>query len=585
MLVASISSKLVSHEWQTGNTQNEYGSDSGSDINTISWSKDGAWMVMVPSIGNPEILSFNNDKLKSIYTIKGISGVTCASFQNNSKRNVVLGTDSGQLMVYDIKTNSVKKKFQYAPAALFKIQYCLKDTHIVAGCENGEIFVYNNNSGLLSSNFRVSKSKTLMNFECHNFKRNLIGGCSEEGIVAVWDINTSKSLASYECHNAAITDITFSTLRSDYLVSAGMDRKLCFYDFMNKKPWSNIKLPKIPTAIDFCPDGIGLLVGFTDGKLIAYDTRKMSESLAAFDGHDSKIHQIIFEKHMDEKISEISLPEESNESIEPVREKSTQDSFAKMFCGDHLPDIPEVENESCSKDNIRDSFMDAMCLNSINQSSQSIRDLHLSKDSKLLLPERIPTESDITFKSVVEKFKASQASTPNLNKNPLEISATVSPIISQNATKLDTTPQSSSRKTDMKISNANEYIADDNVKAVIRESLKETVQKVVREEMDEFRKDMKQQLRDIIYDIYKEEVEEFKTELKYQSYDVMGATRRQFLDLHMCVIKEFIKVEDQFSKLREDLFTGDYISDSIVQENMKLSREITQLKEKLNGNK
>lgn len=341
MFIASASNVVKFHDFSDGQLMHEHKPVTSKEgvIKTISWGKDGNWLVLVPDKGLAEVISVR-DNLKHLHTIDEISKPNCASFQNLTKKNMAVGIDEGQVLIYDIKSKNVKKRFPKTTSSVKKVEYTAKDTHIVAACENGEILLYSIALSNLVAYYRIPNSKSVSAVRCHPnrryvfieflfctllyfFSRYLLVGGSNEGVAAIWDINMNKTKFHIHGHAAQITDIVFSPIHTDTIVTLGLDKKFCFYDTLSKtcyyKYFSNYPM----TAIDFFPDGIYLGVGSQCGQINIYDTRNMKEPMKSFQGHQSAINQMLFQKV---SLEEAQLYTQHQEFFEKSRRFSNENN-------------------------------------------------------------------------------------------------------------------------------------------------------------------------------------------------------------------------------------------------------------------
>ncbi|KAI4467733.1 protein nedd1 [Holotrichia oblita] len=565
MYIASIANDLKIHVWPSGQLVHTYKSSSQGCVKSISWSKDGSWLVLVPNKGHAEIISVR-DHIKHLHSIHDIQQPTCAAFQNMTKRNIALGTTTGMVLIYDVKSKVIKKHFPRASSTIFKIEYCATDSFLATACENGETLLYNSITYNLSASYKLPNSKTVSAICCHPTQRNFIAAGSHEGIVGIWDIHTNKLIYHNQTHAASVTDLTFSPLRNDLIVTAGFDRKLAFYDISQKTSIVQTILEKSPTAVDFCPDGVGIAVALHDGTINAYDTRQLNEALYTFKGHNSQIKQIIFQKKILENNSiDYTFTNDSNGSTDEVptprvTETSRQsfDSLGHMFCGDVLPDIPEVPTDVCSDLDGGDSFIDAIGLNSNNATANSAREslpstseptkriLQILEGSTRSSPMHI-TKAENGFQDVqrrssdtflpnktISQLKAQEVSTPKHSAEEKCPQITISPIV----------PSPSNEK--VLSVNAHE------IEKIVRNAVKEEIQN---------------------------ELQSLSQQMKYEFMDVVAQMRRHFLDLQMSIVKEFVQVESTLSKLRDIYGDNGFGEDFLLQENIRLRRELAALRE------
>lgn len=582
MYIASISNDLKLHTWPSGQLNHTYKTSLQGYLKSISWSKEGSWLVLVPSKGPAEIVSVR-DNIKLLHTIEDIQQPTCAAFQNTTKRNIALGTNTGIALIYDIKSKNTKKHFPRAPSTLFKVEYCAKDSFLAAACENGETLLYNSVTYNLSASYKLPNSKTVTAMCCHPTRRNLIAAGSQEGVVGVWDIHTSKLIYHTQAHAAAVTDLTFSPLRSDLIITTGYDRKFAFYDMSQRTSLVQSILERSPTAVEFCPDGVGIAVALQDGTINAYDTRQLNEPLYSFKAHNSQIKQLLFQKNVaDSNSVDYTFVNDSNDSGDGVRTPGISDTSAQsfesvghMFCGDVLPDIPEVPTDVGSELDAGDSFIDAIGLNSKNATANSARESlpsmsdgikkmsHLFESSNRNSPVHKLTTENIQFQDMqrrsseafhsnkgmahlhtaLENVKAQETSTPKSTLGEVYPQITVSPLLH---------PASSQ--------SALHQAGGDSVLNMTVEQFQAILKCTVQEEVAT-------------------ELTKFYNKINYDLMDVIAQMRRHFLDLQMSIIKEFVQLDSRIEKLGEYNVDNSFGEDCLIKENIQLRKELAALRE------
>lgn len=545
MRIASSSTNLTFHEWPGGDLINTYTPSCTLDgpIRSISWSKDGAWIVMVPIGGNPEVITIKDD-IKQLISIKDMQA-TCAAFQNTTKRAVVLGTSAKEVLIYDIKSKTVKKRYEPCKAVINQVECTSKDTHIAAACENGDIVLYSNTVMKLSNIFRMPKSSSCTKIRCDPLKRNLIVGGSSEGVVALFDTNISKATYVNPGHVAQVTGLAFSPARNAVVVSTALDRRLIFHDVINGNCIAQVPMENSGTAVDFAADGINLAVACQNGNIYMYDTRAVNQPVGAFKAHGSRIHHVLFKKCDDttpaqfEHVSEeISNKNELHSSIEQPANRSPGVSFS--FYPDSLNTASlQRPAEELQVQEAGDSFMAAMEMNFTNSGICPI--VETKSSSSTVASINIQSEE----KKPVEKSLLSvkqMSSTPKYFTN--DPSLDFSPVLCGN----QSIPSSVTVQPTTSLGT-------------------EKIREIIRQEI-------------------KSELAELKKELKYEQCEMMSNMQRNFLELHMSIVKEFVQVENNLNKLKQELLVEDpcYSEDMLMQENYRLKRELTYLKEKMSKN-
>lgn len=493
------------------------------------------WMIIVPINGIPEVVSMKDQQPRQLLAIKDFHS-TCAAFQNTTKKTVALGTSTKEVLVYDIKAKQVRKQYD-ACASINHIEYTAKDSHIAAALENGVINLYSNTVNKLSTTFRIPKSTCCTSLRCHASKRNHVLGGSYEGVVALFDTNVSKVMYISQAHVACVNGLAFSTNNSDLLVSTASDRRLVFHDISSKIRPAEIVVENTATSVDFAPNGISIAVACQNGKICVYDARKLNAPVNRFEAHSAKINKVLFQKKDEATKSSFILNEEENttpcEGEEANGSSQIGDSFS--FSADMLAGQPSQKIAEERTHESGDSFMAALGLNMTD-----------SKNGGSLVSESSTTSTVVIAdaKKTVDRslpaLKLTHSSTPKYIQQE-EKAPEFSPVVSSGMHNYSNLP----------------------VQPVAGVSAEE-IRKIFREE-------------------FQDGLNKFKREVAQDLYDVVSQMRRHFLDLHMSIVKEFVQIENNMNRLKQELLVEDpcYSEDMLLQENCRLKRELMLLREKM----
>ncbi|KAG7266621.1 hypothetical protein CRUP_031568, partial [Coryphaenoides rupestris] len=121
-------------------------------------------------------------------------------------------------------------------------------------------------------------------------QRSLLGSVSDGGTVALWDSNSRKELHVFEgAHKAPGSGLAFSPASDLLFISAGLDKKIVCYDTASKIILRVIRADAPLTAVDFSPDGSGVVVGSTQGRIYHYDLRNPSTPTRVTPAHKTSV--------------------------------------------------------------------------------------------------------------------------------------------------------------------------------------------------------------------------------------------------------------------------------------------------------
>ncbi|XP_030764762.1 protein NEDD1-like [Sitophilus oryzae] len=556
MFIGSSSTVVKFHE--IGATSVSYTFEPTSKVDgpcrSISWSKDGNWLAVVPHLGFAEIITLKGH-CKLLQTVQDVIEPSCASFQNLTKRNIAVGTKHGQVLLYDVKSKSIKSRYPRTTCSVTHVGFTAKDTHCYAGCSNGDLLLFNNVAKSLSCTMKVPKSNSLTSVQAHSQRRNFFVGGSNEGIVAVWDTNVNKVKFYNDAHKAPVTSTIFSPINAALVISAGLDRQVCVFDVDDRQRIACIPVENNVTSLDFTEDATHIAMGSQNGKMHVYDSRNLQTPVYSFEAHESAIRHLAFQNSSSDSVNnnssvgsivteEVSRPSRSTEAV-AVRKKRTSDIFG-VIVEANAPDNDISDSPRSSVLTTQDggdSFIQALGLDK-NDTADSMKfeeSIHENKSRDCLSGKRTSLSSFTPnpTRTVHEKLglydsKSIKQSTPKIlaeNFPPV-----FSPITSeQNRSKSQAVLPTVSG---------------------IQTITKEAVQDEVKKAIDDLRSDIKQ--------------------------DIMqsGAQiRRMMLDFHLAMVKEFMKMENYCNSIRNEINPDAAINrDSyLLEENMHLKKKIEEL--------
>ncbi|XP_018570284.1 protein NEDD1 [Anoplophora glabripennis] len=539
MFVASASTTVKFHEFPNGNVMHHYqpGNKVEGPIRSISWSRDGNWLSLVPFSGHADVVSVK-DQLKLIRTIQDVDEPSCVAFLNSTKKLIALGTKGGQVFIYDIKMKNTTKRFPRASSLISHVDFTAKDTHCVAGCTNGDILLFSNTTNNLSCTLRVPKSRSVTSLRANRFKRNLIIGGSNEGIVVVWDSNVNKVKFTMEAHKAPVTSVAFSPVNSDLVVSTGSDRQFCFYDIIDSKRIASVPVENNITAVDFSPEGTYFVMGSQNGRVYIYDSRNIQEPVHSFSGHTSAVKHLIFQRSLDSKsASSSSISDDSIVPIQTLEEPSNCDSdIFGMFI--QIPSNEMVESIKTSGNSMEagDSFFAALGLDKNNTLESFQQDVSTESTKKWPEDKNNSAQKSTHDKiGLVDSKQIQMSSTPKFFPQNFKNIRSPSYTVNQGY--------------------ANLTLSD--VQTVIKETVKEDV---------------------------KATLEEIRTDIKFQATHTTYQIKRMLLDFQMAMVREFIKVENFCNSIRDDLTTDSprhAENNYLMEENEQLKKRIEFLEQQV----
>ncbi|XP_042369643.1 protein NEDD1-like isoform X2 [Plectropomus leopardus] len=151
-------------------------------------------------------------------------------------------------------------------------------------------------------------------------RRSLLGSVSDSGAVVLWDSNTQKELHVFDgAHKAPGSGLAFSPASELLVVSVGLDKKIVCYDTASRIVLRSIRVDGPLTAVDFTPDGTGLVVGSTQGKIYHYDLRNSGAPTRITAAHKTSVTCLRFQsnanKHKSSKLGSTKIASTKRSSI------------------------------------------------------------------------------------------------------------------------------------------------------------------------------------------------------------------------------------------------------------------------------
>lgn len=557
MYIASASTVVKFHEFPSNQLIHTYHPTYRVEgpCRSLSWTKDGMWLAVVPYSGSTEIVTLKG-QCKLLHTVNNVSEPSCASFQNLTKRNIAVGTKHGQVLLYDIKSRQIKARYPRTSSAITHVGFTAKDTHCFAGCVNGDILLYNNVAKNLCCTLKVPKSHSLTDVRAHAQRRNVLVGGSNEGIICVWDVNANKTKFQTEAHSGPVTATIFSPVNSALILSAGLDRLVRVFDTESRSRITSIPVENNVLSLDFVEDSSYIIMGSQNGKIHVYDSRSLQDPVCSFEAHESAVKHIAYQMGSEDPANNSSLgsvvaeealsrPSKSSEEVE-ARRKRTSDFFELVVQGPSISETFDGAKQHNLSSMEGDSFMHALGLDKDNTQDSLKDDSYHEVDSK------VPTEKN--------RLSVNMYNTPNaarivheklgLSKNSIQSTSTplylsqnlvsqMSPIVPNISMNQSRTPVELPAASVTEIQN------------ITKHAMQEELTKALAE---------------------------METKIVYSFKSETHQIRRMILNLHMANLKEFIKVENYFNHVIDDIRPEQTIEETyLLEENMNLKKRIQEL--------
>ncbi|XP_050551162.1 uncharacterized protein LOC118266044 [Spodoptera frugiperda] len=536
MYFSSISSRLLLYDTNSWDLKKSYWCYEGI-LRDISWSDDSKYILQVNSKGVVEILSPADHDIRTLQHIP-LKDTWSASFHRDGHRNIAIGTKSGNVMIWDTKNKNITKTFPTPcqQSCVNFVSYNAKNTSLAASMQNGDTVIYGLVSNIPVLTVKLSCSKSVSAMKFHHECRSLLGLATDEGHIVIRDITTNKDKAFFEnVHASPISDIAYSLINKDVLLSTGYDKIMHVYDVRLQNVVSTIRTSYTLTSLAINSEN-QVALGTKNGLVLMYDLRDLTAPSKVLKGHEEEVHKVAFQPMRRKMLSaDISLREEieihNNQSphknSSPIRHR-TSDMF---FVSDSPPRINNLDISPQGGDAKADSFLVMMGLDKSNDFEEDA-----NKSTEF---ERRSDRHDIRYRQLDAEKNISKVSTP-INSRNTENLGFPSPVITNGV------------PDDGRVSNVNLSLLkpSNSTQALAVES---------------------------------KAVDDLKDFIKLTLGDVADDNRNYFLHIMMALTKQKLYLEKQLSGMSEQLQNMMHIQNALVETNRKLAFEIDQLKARQAG--
>ncbi|KAL1502280.1 hypothetical protein ABEB36_007446 [Hypothenemus hampei] len=324
---------------------------------SISWCCDGSIVLVVKNKGEPLLITAPTKSQTCISTHKcvSINNVYAGGFSKITPNLLALGMENGEVSLTNLETKEVIR-YKKLPSGIQNLDISMDDQNILAGCFDGNIFLYDS-KGRPAASFIVPNCYSLSTTLFSNYS-NLLAGASKDGALAIWNSETTDLEFSCKEHTARITDIAFL---ENTVTSIGTDGFLCIFDLRTHDLISKNNLDGALSSLAYFPNSYDLAVG-TYNQLRSYDMRNLKTPLRTLlinnGGHIKNIATCpisIQNKLSSEKLSasgdfsinsnEPSDSELKNFSTESETSKSPSVKPRRMYKTSEVKDLEKFINE------------------------------------------------------------------------------------------------------------------------------------------------------------------------------------------------------------------------------------------------
>lgn len=173
-----------------------------------------------------------------------------------------------------------------------------------------------------------------------------MGTACDDGSVELWDIHKRVLQHSFiKAHTLNCTSLTFSAVNQMLLCSGGLDKKMMFYDTMDKRIVKQVICSGPLTSLSFHSDGYTIAAGTFYGTILLFDLRSSMDPVKVLEGHaNNSVNDIEFARGS--KTKTLKVPPKTKEIGQSLPAKNTEIENTSTVGRGKWKSIDEVREEA-----------------------------------------------------------------------------------------------------------------------------------------------------------------------------------------------------------------------------------------------
>ncbi|XP_074489442.1 protein NEDD1 isoform X1 [Sebastes fasciatus] len=280
------------------------------------WSSNNQYLVSASSSGDKLVVSSLKSTPVPVVELGEGKKQTSVCLSSSSQFLVSGGLDHC-VHIWDLKTKRLHRSLKDHKEEVTCVSFNANDSYVASGSTSGDLVLHSLTTNLSSKAFGHGSDQPIHDLRLSMLKRSLLGSVSDSGTVVLWDSNTQKELHVFEsAHKAPGSGLAFSPVSELLVVSVGLDKKIVCYDTTSKIILRSIRVDSPLTSVDFTPDGTGVVVGSTQGKIYQYDLRNSSAPTTIIAAHKTSVTCLRFQsninKHKSSKLGSTKIVKRSS---------------------------------------------------------------------------------------------------------------------------------------------------------------------------------------------------------------------------------------------------------------------------------
>lgn len=216
--------------------ENKAGPSKPVPVWCIDFSPDGSMLASAAGEREAEgiVTVWDTHTWAPVYSLKKSRALTCVAFSPDGKR-LAVGTQEGDILVVDLATKSIAKRWPSGRTAVYGINWSRMDQRIVAACANGVLALFDSESGETIIRFDVWKADGIDQKAGGHEDRNqwdatvtsdgntlLSAGWNDT--TRLWSIETGEMIASFPDVDKRTQGVKFTPDERHFISSGiGMD--------------------------------------------------------------------------------------------------------------------------------------------------------------------------------------------------------------------------------------------------------------------------------------------------------------------------------------------------------------------------
>uniref|UniRef100_A0AAR2KGC5 Anaphase-promoting complex subunit 4-like WD40 domain-containing protein n=1 Tax=Pygocentrus nattereri TaxID=42514 RepID=A0AAR2KGC5_PYGNA len=289
----------------------------------VCWSSSNQYIVSASSIGDKLVVtSLKSSPVPVMELAEGKKQTRVAL--NSTSQFLVSGGLDNTVNIWDLKTKRLHRSLKDHKEEVTCVSFNGGDSYIASGSTSGDIILHSITTNLSSKPFGHGPNEPVHDLRYSLIKRSLLGSVSDSGSVVLWDVNTQKELHTFEgAHKAPASGLCFSPANDLLFITVGLDKKMVCYDTSSKIIFRSKQVESPLTAVDFTPDGAGLVVGSTQGRIYLYDLRNLSAPVKTTTAHKTSVTCIRFQ-HSNSRLKSFKPKTSSSQANKRISTKLGQ---------------------------------------------------------------------------------------------------------------------------------------------------------------------------------------------------------------------------------------------------------------------